>query len=92
MKSVLSFIWDKTPWWVKWPGILLGTPTMLVLYFLSWHSSSIHSAIIPYERARDAQIKSIEEKQAIQLQSINENLKRIDQHQTLMFEAMLNRK
>lgn len=41
MKIVFDLIWDKVPWWAKWPIVIAGLPTALVLSYLSWHSNDI---------------------------------------------------
>jgi hypothetical protein len=62
VKDLFSFIWESSPWWIKYPMIILGTPTALTLAFLSWHTSSIHAVIRPYREVRDAEMKVMYEK------------------------------
>jgi hypothetical protein len=62
VKELFDFVWEKIPWWLKWPVVIVFTPTALVLSFISWHSMSIHATIRPYEEKRDIQIKSIDQR------------------------------
>jgi hypothetical protein len=62
IKELFFFIWGQVPWWLKWPMVILLTPTALIMSFLSWHSSTIHATIRPYEERRDIVIKSMDDK------------------------------
>jgi hypothetical protein len=62
IREIMTFLWESTPWWIKYPLIILGTPTALVLSFLSWHTSSIHAVIRPYKEVRDAEIRGMKDK------------------------------
>jgi hypothetical protein len=70
IKELFSFIWENSPWWLKYPMLILGTPTALTLAFLSWHNSSIHAAIRPYEEKRDIEINAMDKR----LQSMDSKL------------------
>lgn len=61
-KELFDFIWDRVPWWLKWPVVIVLTPTALVLSFISWHTTSIHATIRPYEEKRDIQFIGIDKR------------------------------
>lgn len=66
----IDWVWKNIPWYVKWPLTVLLLPTILTLYFISWHTKSIHAAIVPYEARRDVQIKAMDK----QLDSMDKKL------------------
>jgi hypothetical protein len=71
MKTLLTGIWHKSPWWLKWYiGFVVGPNfaincCIFVIWFLPWFHASIHATIVPMKEQRDLQIKNIEEKAEI---------------------------
>lgn len=97
---MFKFIWEnftKLPSWVKWYLALIVGPNLIVFsilfYFIviPWYRSDLHATITPMREMRDMQIKNILEVQALQNDRTNATLSRIEQHQSMMYQAMLNR-
>ena len=90
--QALDWVWDKVPWFIKWPVIVLVGPTVFASMFVSWHSSSIHATIRPYEEARDNQIKAIEEKRNLELEYVKDGVGEIREQNRLIYQELLRRR
>jgi hypothetical protein len=88
----LDWIWEKIPWFIKWPMVILVGPTLAIMSFLSWHTNSIHATIRPYEERRDAQISSMSEKHGVELRYINETLQDIKAQNGQIYDHLLRSK
>ncbi len=97
MKEIITWTISKCPWWLKFYLIVVVLPNLIVVgiffyfLFMPWHYSSIHATIIPYEEKRDIEISTILLKQEFLNTSVNDSLKRIEQHQGMIFAEMLRR-
>lgn len=96
-KEVATWLWEKTPWYVKGLFAFIVVPNMLIngiivlIWGLPWHSQSIHSAIRPYEERRDAQIKNLQERQLLVDQHISENMGLINEHLSIVQAELMSR-
>lgn len=95
--DILKSLWSKFPWWMKGYFILVTAPTLIILaiifyfLFIPWQAKSIHATIIPYEQKRDVEITTILLKQEFKNQTTNDSLKRIEQHQGMIFAELIRR-
>jgi hypothetical protein len=76
IKAAAEFIWEKTPWWVKWPAIVIVGPNLTVNFFVffvyvaPWVNQNIHATVRTYEDKRDAQHMYLEKR----LESMDQKL------------------
>ena len=97
MKQVAGWLWGNTPWWIKGVLALVVLPNLIInaviayFYGVPWQDNRIHATIHTYEEKRDDQIARILDRQAWNYQSTTDSIKRIEQHQGIMYQALLNR-
>lgn len=92
------FEWfKKIPWYVQAVIGLIVVPNMIIngiiVFFwgLPWQSQMVHGTIRTYEEKRDLQISRIQERQLLIDQTTSESIKRIEQHQGIMYQALISR-
>jgi hypothetical protein len=96
-KEAGAFLWSKTPWFIRAFVMVVVLPNALAagiaffVWFVPWHERTLHATIRPYIEKQDAQIQHIYEAQSIQNKSVQDSLKRIEQHQSLLLAEMLRR-
>jgi hypothetical protein len=96
-KEVATWLWDKTPWYVKGLFAFIVVPNMLIngiivlIWGLPWHSQTIHATIRPYEEKRDAQILNLQARQNLIDQHIGESIGRIEQHLSIVQAELMSR-
>lgn len=97
-KETLTYLWSKTPWYLKWVLGIIVIPNLIVnaiivlLYVLPWYANDLGSAIHDSEARRDVQITHILEMQAQQNKSTLEYLGKLDIQQNIMYSEMLRRR
>jgi len=96
LTAPLKWAWENTPIWIKWPLILVMIPiasvTIVLWYslFLPWQTMEIKAHINSYSEQQSKQIIHLVEKQNLINSQMNDNIKRVEQHQALMLETLLN--
>jgi len=97
IKQALGWLWINTPWWIKGLLALVVVPNLVInaiiayFYGVPWQDNRIHATIHTYEEKRDIQISRILERQDMRDQATIDSIKRIEQHQGIMYQALLNR-
>lgn len=100
MSIIVKFFldkWDAIPAWVKWPIAIIVIPNLVVnaIILFTWGVPFIHSEIdakiIPMRERRDEQIANMLKLQEVHNQAMLEGLKRVEQHQALTYQALLQR-
>ena len=87
----------KIPWYLQAILGVIVLPNLIIngiivfFYGLPWQSQMVHGTIRTYEDKRDAQISTIVKIQMIRDQNTSDSIRRIEQHQGLMYQALLNR-
>jgi hypothetical protein len=88
-QSVIAFIWDRTPGFVKWPMvgglILLWTPLKIREGAVNLIRQEVHAVVNPLKEQRDLEIKNLKE----DISHIRSDVRAIGIH--LMGETKLNR-
>jgi hypothetical protein len=91
-------LWDSIPTWIKWPIAIIIVPNLVVtslIFFIwgvPWFNSAIDARIMPLAEKRDLKIQAIVREQTMQFETVNTSLQRIEQHQAIMYQALLERK
>ena len=86
----------KIPWYLQAVLGVIVVPNLIIngiivyFYGLPWHSTKIHATIMTYEQRRDVQIATIIQRQLYVDQTTADSIKRIEQHQGVMYQALLN--
>lgn len=89
-------LWGNIPSWIKWPFIIIIGPNltvMVIIFFfwiVPWYNKSMHATIMSYEEKRDIQMQAIVTDQKLQYEYVQGSLQRIEQHQAIMYSALLN--
>jgi hypothetical protein len=91
-------LWNKTPGLIKWPFVIIIVPNTIVTSCLfifvgvPWVDTRIEAQIIPRAEKRDMQIKSMVDAQNLQYEGLKAGIQRIEQHQAIMYQALLDNK
>lgn len=89
-------LWGKLPAWIRWPLIIIVAPNLIILsilfftLFVPWHYATIDATILTYKEKRDLQIENMIQTQKLQYESLNTSLTRIEEHQKIMYKALLS--
>lgn len=90
-------LWNSFPSWIKWPLAIIVIPNLIILsilfftLFIPWHHASIMATITPIEERRELQIQNLVQVQTLQYEGVKGTLQRIEQHQAIMYQALLNK-
>lgn len=96
-KLGFTWLWSKCPAWARWAMFVLVVPNLIINTFIffrwvkPWYVSDVHATIQTYKEKRDTEILSIVTKQEFQNQMTSDSLKRIEQHQGLIFAELIRR-
>ena len=97
---ILTVLYDwfkKIPWYIQAVLGLIVVPNMIIngiiVFFwgLPWQNQMVHGTIRTYEEKRDMQISHILERQVLIDQSTSDSIKRIEQHQAVIYQTLLSR-
>lgn len=87
----------KVPWYLQIylglvliPNIIMNA-LLVYFIFLPWHYSSIQAQVTPLSDTINREVLHIVERQDMRDANTSESIKRIEQHQGLMYQALLNR-
>lgn len=95
--GVLLEWFKKIPWYLQAVLGVIVVPNLIIngiiVFFwgLPWQAQNIHATIHPYEERRDTQIAGIQERQLLIDQVTSDSIKRIEQHQGIMYQALISR-
>lgn len=98
IKTLLIFIFNKTPEWIKAPVIFVLTPIATIgailwfTHFLPWHRESVRAEILPFEERRLLQMSYILENQEKQNKHILDKLERVERSQDIIINNLLGGK
>lgn len=92
--TVTKYILDKVPVWILIPAtIVYGPPTVAIVglwYVVDQMNNKTQASMVKTAEIIELKYVSAIEKQNLINAQNNETLKRLDQHQTIIFEAYLN--
>lgn len=94
----MGYEWlKKIPWYLQiylglvlLPNLIMNS-LLVYFFFIPWHHSSIQAQVTPVSDAINTEILHIVERQNIRDLNTADSIKRIEQHQGLMYQALLNR-
>lgn len=95
MQLILTWLWEKIPWYIMFPVGLVMTPIALVVVvlwyslFLPWQTTQIEATVLSHNEMRDLRYESMLEKQTLINNQVKESLDRIDKRQEVMFEYIV---
>ena len=96
IKTAATWLWTNTPWYVKGIFAIIVIPNFVFnaiiffVWFLPWHTQTIQASSITTSDKIESQILHSIEKQTIINQNMNDNILRMERHQSLFMSAVLN--
>jgi hypothetical protein len=90
-------LWGKFPAWIRWPLLIIVAPNLVILsvlfftMFVPWLDHRIDANVKPWRDQQDLKTTHLIEVQTLQYQTITQSIQRIEQHQGVMYQALLDR-
>lgn len=97
MRGILQDIWKVCPWYIKWMMGVIVIPNLIIntfiffVYILPWHTTSLNAHTNPIREVIDAKLNGMIGQQTFQNKIILERMERFDQHQSLMYQTILQK-
>lgn len=92
IKEILCLMWDKTALWVKLLVIMVGAPAGIVACFMWWYAATVDASLLSLEDRTTNRISKLEEKNALQIEFISEDLKTIKRQNEMIYQHLLSDK
>jgi len=95
-KTALAWFWANTPWYVKWVFAVIVVPNLMVnlaivlVWGIPWLTYRIEASSLTVSQTLENKILNSIEKQTLINQNMNENILRMERHQSLFMSAVLN--
>lgn len=91
IENLFNLVWDKVPWWLKWPVVILSIPVLFTLWFVSWHNNSIQASLIPVKEMHVLQMSEMEKRHSLEIGYIKDGISRIEHQNTEIYKTLLRR-
>ena len=92
----ITWLWEKCPWWIKFPALITIGPNLIVnvllfyAFLVPFITQSFYTLATPMKNVRDEQIRHHLELENLRYTLIVDQLKEFRQQQSIMYQSQLD--